>query len=409
MRSLHTAAWLAAWTMIAPPLASAQPPGQIASAAEGETMEVDPIACWWRTDKPSVFVGEPFTLVLTCSALDDPSVSVLVDQTGLDSSVIQLPPFEVLGGSHAADQHTRDRRFFQYEYRLRLINESEFGADVPLPGLAVSYRVRSMMGGEASDSRERGYQLPLMLVRIQSLVPRDANDIRDATAESFADLDTRTFRANAFVMSGGVLFALAGAFVVLAGVQAVRGSRGKAKAADRLLADRRVLGGIDRELADIRRARDAAGWTDELAGRALSALRIAAGYAVDQRASQTAGPAAAAGNGHGALALPSRLIGPRRPVLVSGSATAESLAKAVAANAPGVQAPGRQAVVQSLQDALRRFTAARYGRGGALDETTLDEALESGRDALQRLRREHTIVARALSAITSRQQTEARS
>ena len=40
-----------------------------------------------------------------------------------------------------------------------------------------------------------------------SLVPADATDIRDTTAETFADVDQRTFRANLLFVIGGVLFA----------------------------------------------------------------------------------------------------------------------------------------------------------------------------------------------------------
>ncbi len=409
MRTTRLTAWLfAGAALAAPPLAAAQtspPAGQIAAAAESETMEVDPITCWWRTDKAAVRMGEPFTVVLTCSALDDETVSVLVDESPLDPSVVQMPPFEVLGGSHAADLHTRDRRFFQYQYRLRLINESSFGDDVPLPTMGVTYRVRNMSNGEATDTRERGYDLPLLIMKMESLVPASANDIRDGGAETFGDLDGRAFRASALVVSGGVLFALAGAFVVLAGVRVVRRGRGTAKAADRFVPDHRVLGSVSREMAAIRRAREAGGWTDELAGRALAALRIAAGYAIDQRATQVAG--APESNGHGSIALSGGLLGARRGVLVSGSTTAESVARTIESGSP--LAARRLAVLEPLQASLNRFTAARFGRSEALDETALDEALESGCSALDRLRQEHTMVARAVSAIRSRVQTEARS
>ena len=49
--------------------------------------------------------------------------------------MVQLPPFEVIGGSHPGDLVTTGKRFFQYDYRLRLINEDGFGADVEVPQL----------------------------------------------------------------------------------------------------------------------------------------------------------------------------------------------------------------------------------------------------------------------------------
>jgi hypothetical protein len=66
-------------------------------------------------------------------------------------------------------------------------------------------------------------------------------------------------------------------------------------------------------------------------------------------------------------------------------------------------------VLEALQGALARLNAARYGRDGALDSGALDEALDSGEGAVQTLRREYTPIARAIKAIKSRTETEARS
>jgi hypothetical protein len=407
MSTLRRTAWFLACAALAAPLASAQST-QIASSAAAETMAVEPITCWWRTDKPAVRMGEPFTVVLTCSVLDEPSVSVLVDESPLDPTVVQIPPFDVLSGSHPADLHTADRRFFQYQYQLRLINETDFGGDIPLPAMDVSYRVRNVANGEATDTRERGYDLPVLIIKMESLVPDNAADIRDGASETFTDVGSRAFRASALIVSGGVLFTLAAGFVLLAGVRVATLGRGAARPAARLVPDHRVLGGVSRELDTVRRARDEAGWTDELAGRALAALRVAGAYATGQVASQV--PGTAESNGHGAIALNRAAFGAGRPVLVSGSATAETVARAINSRSP--DATRRLTLLESLQAALARFTAARYGRDGTLDEGALDQALESGRNALEGLRREHTIVARMRAAITSRfstPQTEARS
>src|SRR5262245_43235156 len=91
------------------------------------TTKTDPIQCWWKTTAGAVRVGEVFSAVLTCAVLETPDVKVVVDQSKLEPSVVQFAPFEVTGGSHAADLHTDDRRFFQYEYRLRVIAENLFG------------------------------------------------------------------------------------------------------------------------------------------------------------------------------------------------------------------------------------------------------------------------------------------
>jgi hypothetical protein len=74
--------------------------------------------------------------------------------------VVQLQPFEVIGGSHAPDMRVPGKRFFQYEYQLRLINEGAFGADVDVPQLQISYRIESQVArGEAIQGRDLNYNL----------------------------------------------------------------------------------------------------------------------------------------------------------------------------------------------------------------------------------------------------------
>src|SRR5438477_11768779 len=94
-----------------------------ATAVGAQTVRTDPLQCWWRTSAGAVRVGEPFTVVLTCAVLETDAATVVIDQGKLEPSVVQFAPFEVLGGQHAADLHTDLRRFFQYEYRLRLSGE----------------------------------------------------------------------------------------------------------------------------------------------------------------------------------------------------------------------------------------------------------------------------------------------
>src|SRR6266540_7181732 len=150
--------------------------------AFAQTIETDPLQCWWRTSAGAVRVGEAFQVVLTCAVLETDAAMVVVDQSKLEPSVVQFAPFEVLGGSHGADLHTDLRRFFQYDYRLRLIAENEFGKDVALPGTKLSYRVQSKVGQNAAiQGRDQSYVLPPQSVRVLSLVPGDAADIRDTS------------------------------------------------------------------------------------------------------------------------------------------------------------------------------------------------------------------------------------
>src|SRR5471032_869064 len=164
-----------------------------ASNAAAQTVQTDPLQCWWRTSAGAVRVGEPFTVVLTCAVLETDDAMVVVDQTRLEPAVVQFAPFEVLGGSHGADLRTEQRRFFQYEYRLRLVTEGMFGKDVALPETKISYRVQSKVGQNTSlQGRDQAYVLPAQSVRILALVPFDASDIRDtASAETFSDIDQR--------------------------------------------------------------------------------------------------------------------------------------------------------------------------------------------------------------------------
>src|SRR5919201_4732299 len=169
-----------------------------------QTTQADPVRCWWRTSAGAVRVGETFTVVLTCAALETDEVKVVVDQSKLEPSVVQFAPFEVIGGAHAADPRAGDRRFFQYEYRLRAIAENLFGKDVQLPETKISYRIQSHAGeGPAApgpravlEGRDQTYVMPPQSIRILSLVPGDASDIRDSAHETFGDVDLRSFRAN---------------------------------------------------------------------------------------------------------------------------------------------------------------------------------------------------------------------
>src|SRR5436190_5322511 len=194
-----------------------------AASAFAQDVQTDPLQCWWKTSAGAVRVGEPFAVVLTCAVLETDAATVVVDQSRLEHTTVQFPPFEVLGGSHGADLRTDQRRFFQYEYRLRLIAENMFGKDAALPETKISYRVQSKVGQKtAIQGRDQTYLLPAQSVRVMSLVPADASDIRDTSAETFGDIDQRAFRANLFTVIGTVLFVVAALLALLALVRVFR-------------------------------------------------------------------------------------------------------------------------------------------------------------------------------------------
>jgi hypothetical protein len=387
----------------------------IAAAAGAQNVETDPLQCWWRTSAGAVRIGQPFTVVLTCGVVETSDVKVVVDESRLEPSVAQFIPFETLGGSHAADLRSGDRRFFQYEYRLRLIAENMFGKDVPLPETKLTYRIQSRVAQKTSvEGRDQSYLLPPLSMRVLSLVPADASDIRDASSETFADVDRRSFRANLFTVVGGVLFALAALVGILTLVRLYLRTRKPAAAADRLVGDATILRKVGRELAAVQRAREDGGWDAGLAARALAALRIIASYAVGRPAaravvnpegSATNQPvpliAATEGNGQPALVgSDGRIVvnvgWPRaKQIAVSGSATARSMANAIAKSSNG-RRPGE---LESMEEALSRFTIAQYGQraeGAGLDDAALDQSLAASQQLLRKLRFEQTWVMKRL-------------
>ena len=385
-----------------------------AASAAAQTVETDPLQCWWRTTAGAVRVGEQFTAVLTCAVLETDAVKVVVDESRLEPSVVQFAPFETLGGTHAVDLRDGDRRFFQYEYRLRLIAENLFGRDVALPETKLTYRIQSRISQrrpgtqgpseEAIAGRDQTYVLPPMSMRLLSLVPADSSDIRDASSETFAQLDQRTFRANLLTVVGGVCFALAALVAVLTVVRLVLGARRSATGADRLVGDAAILRGIGRELDAVQRERETGGWTAGLAARALAALRIVGTYALGRsparvRISDPYPPV------NGGRIVVSTGWPKSRQVAVSGSVTPRSVVTALAQSTNGRRRGARAGELESLEEGLSRFTIAQYGREGSLDTAALDESLAGGQQLLKRLKLEQIWVMKRFRR--SRQATEA--
>jgi len=395
----------------------------IAPIAQAQNVATDPLQCWWRTSAGAVRVGEPFTVVLTCAVLETDTATVVVDQSRLEPSVVQFAPFEVLSGSHGADLRTDQRRFFQYVYRLRLIAENLFGKDISLPESKLSYRVQTKVGDRSAalQGRDQTYLLPPQSVKVLSLVPADATDIRDTPVETFGDIDQRAFRANLFTVIGTTLFVVAGLLALLAIVRLYRRYRAPATVADRPITDGAILRGVGRELAVVRRDRNNnGGWTPELAARALAALRVAATYALGRRVGYlklnqppttysmdlnvpraavgvqppAAGPQAVALT-DGTLVLRNGLF-KRKPIAISGAITPQTVARELARGGAASNAR-RTVLLESLAQALTTFTTAGYSRDGKLDDVALDEALSTAFQVLKRMRIEQTWIMKRLA------------
>lgn len=371
--------------------------------AQAVDVAVDPLTCWWRASTGFIRIGEPFTVTLTCAVVETQSTTVVADQSRLDPSVMQLPPFEVTGGSHGADVRTTGRRFFQYEYQLRLLAENLFGADATVPSLQVTYHVETRAGqGEATKGRDLTYQLPALTLRVSSLVPDVTRDIREAPGVSLSEIDSLRLRANTLRLVGGLLVAVGVLLALAALVSLFRRRRAAQTETDTTLPPRRVLKGAIASLHAVQRESQQSGWSQESAGRALAAVRIAASYALGRPVGQRP-------IGDDAALLDGQLLlnggfGSRSEAAISGAVTSETIGKALHTGSRN----GNQLTLEELRDALSGLTSARYARQDELPGDTLDDAVASGLRASERLAADYTWIATARRAAAQRLSAQTR-
>ena len=383
-RAIRRVTRLVLLTVALPAMAWAQP----APAASGElpVVEVDPIRCWWRTSTGAVRTGATFSLDLTCAVLENDAVRVVPDESRLGGNVIQMAPFEVVESTHPSDLYSGQRRFFQYHYVLCIISPDAIGKDVRIPDLAIQYRVNSRLAGNASlQGRDLVYLLPPQSIRVVSMVPLDAADVRDASGESFGGAESLGFRARALEIFALTLVALGSLMVLVTLVRLARGARSPKPVGERMLSGRRLVRLAADELSAVQRETERVGWDDVLIARALAATRVVAAIALGRRVSQTAaGPTAETGEG--------RLVahGRRgRTAWVSSSVTAEDLARENSGSAPP-EDPTKRQTLEHLQGALAAFDRVQYGESPVIDRRDLDAALAGASEAAGRLRAQHT-------------------
>ena len=355
--------------------AAAQTPAMPPSGTTA-TVEVDPIRCWWRTSAGFVRIGETFDLSLTCAALENEAVQVIPDESRLAPAVIQMAPFDVVGGSHPADLRSGSRRFFQYQYTLRIISPDAIGKDVSLPAVVIHYTINSRVAAStAVKGRDLVYLLPKQSIRVASMVPADAVDIRDAAGEDFGTVESLDFRSRVLeiVALTSVAFGVLVMAIVLVGY-ARRDAR-RTPADERLVPTRGIVRAAASELAAVQRERDQQGWNETLAGRALAATRIAA--------SRAAGIVAGGERGE-------RLL---RDAVEAFERSGAKLERARTIDDLGAMLRRRNRRTQAkevLRDALVTFTSTQYGQQSALDQTSLDSALSGAIAAARRVKGEHT-------------------
>jgi hypothetical protein len=272
--------------------------------------------------------------------------------------------------------------------------------------------VRSRVDAEAVEGRDLVYVLPETSVRVLSLVPVDATDIRDGSIDTFETIDRRLSRANLLRVVGGVLIGFAVLAGLVAAVRLAAGARSKAPAQRSLVSDGAILREVGRELAAIQHARRDGGWTPDMVARLLTALRIISGYALGRPATARAGTIA----GHdgspvaaGQLTLRGRVVpwGSSPEITVPGWVTPSIIAQELGrlpmpSGAPSPPKPRNAAVLEALEAAMARLTDAHYGRQKAADpvnDNALDDALALASSTLRRLKIEQTWPAKKLQAL----------
>jgi hypothetical protein len=364
-------------------------------------VEVEPIKCFWKTDRSTIIVGERFTVVLTCGIIDTDKIKAVPDFNQLEGSTIGLQPFEVVKGVRHEDVRNPPYRYVQYEYTARLIAEGLFEKDIDLPAVKLTYHIQSSVGG-GSTGRDQTYQLPAMAMHVASLVPKKAADIRDTTATTFAEIEARRVRSTGEFVAALIAFGFAVVLLGLALVRVVGRYRVRTPAAERLLGVSAVLSGCLREAGRVQ-ADAAGGWTPELASRALTLLRIGGAVALDRPVAQSIVGAGVAPR-EGQIALRKGLLGRRRS-LVSTATTPVAIARSLASTNGHAPNARTEAILKELEESLTVLSRARYGREGKLEGPALDAAFESGVSALKKLRTKNMWPMRTIGSLT-RQATE---
>lgn len=339
------------------------------------------IKCWWKTDKDAVLIGEQFTLTLTCGVAENSRTKVAADAKQFEPTALSLAPFEVLGGTPHEDIQDPPWRYFQREYRVRLLGETFFGQDVDIPALKITYGMRSATTGEA-EGRDQAIVLPALPMRVHSLVSKNAKNIRDGSTETFGDIEARLSQARSTLTAAGVLFAFAVVLLGLSARKMVGRYMERAPTKKRPLPAAAVLRGCLQGLGLLKSDVAREGWTEEMVGRALTLFRIAGAVALGRRVAQTMVDRDVEGR-TGQLKVRKGILS-RKRTLVSAPTTADAIARQLA-NGMAPE-PRTRMSLGEIRESLLVFNAAHYRRNGQLDSTALDAALDHGETAVRRMR-----------------------
>ena len=343
-----------------------------------DTTAVDALRCWRRVDRNAVFVGERFTMTVTCRTVETEAARTRLDEAALEPATIDATPFEVLSGERFDDVLTGPYRFSQVDYTLRLIAETGFGEDVEIPALDLPYRIERRVGdGPVLAGRELTYILPAEPVRLLSLVPDSADDIRDLPPAGFGGAQAGELRANVLGLLSALFGVAALGLVALGALRVVSDRTGAATVTEKRLSPALAARSALEELIRARRAAAANGWTRDAAGRALAALRVASAVASSRPVTQSPIAAGEAPR-DGQLRVRHGLLG-RRTAAISSAVTAADRRLAETPTAA------------DLRRAMSLLTAFRYGRGDEtmgpdIEPAALTRAVNAGIGHVEQLR-----------------------
>jgi hypothetical protein len=382
-------------------VAVAQP---VPGVPDGKNAEVaaDALVCWWKTDKSSIRIGEEFTVTLTCRSAETGRERTVLNDSLLDPAALALPPYQVKGGARFKEFNRVlpgpdgpvTFRHVQYAYRVTLLGEGFFGKDVPLPPLDIRYHIDLVTNKDiVAPGKERTYALPPLPMRIQSLVPRAVNVIRDAGNETFGDIERRRKSAIIAFIAAGIFLLLPLAVMLPILVRAIHGRR-ESVANSMVFGERDLLRRLAVELDRVEKKCRTATWDDAAVGSALAVFRVAGALAIGRRIAQA--PVALETCGREGHLEFRKGFWPRTKVLVSASLTPEEMAKELAgANWQGIGKARRKALLEETHRAFAALNDARYATAGnpAVREA-LDGALKKETVLLRALRRDRYPVVR---------------
>ena len=390
--------------------AAAQTAAGASDRSADEEVAADSLACWWRADRGAVRIGEEFTVTLTCRSAESSRERTVLNEALLDPGAIALPPYQVKNGKRHRDvirilpgpDGPVTLRSVQYAYTVKLLGEGFFGKDVPLPPLEIRYHIDLATNQQTvTPGKERTYLLPSLPMRIQSLVPRDTETIRDAGIETFGDSEGRRRQAIAAFMVAALLVILPIGVMLPVLIRAIR-SRKPGISNGAVFRDRELLSRLAGELRQVEKMRRSAEWDGESVGRSLSVFRVACALALGRRVFQT--PAAIADRGREGQLKFRRGLWRRTKVLVSASLTPEAMSGATAAtDGRGAAAEARKELLAEALRAFAAFSDARYATAeNASARDALDHALKTGFRLIRELRADRCPILRAACLFADR-------